>query len=717
MVNRQAMLLMLLFARSVHAQSPAELKTFLATNARTPEAYVLSKFANHDLVLIGEPHWVRQHVTLVGGLIPQLQKRGVNILAIEFARRIDQALIDSILNAPVYDEKLARRVTMQGLVQWGYQEYVDLYKAAWQVNRARAPGAERFRILALNGSPDYGVFKKREDLDDWKVRRVVLHGETEKDWATLLIDSVLAKNQKALVYSGLHHAFTKYAQPIVSDGKLVRKEDSRFGQYLYAYAPARIFMIALHGSWPGEAGYDAPPVLPADGRIDEVLESTGQRWQRAGFDLNGTPFGMMVSRAAVYKHGYEPFTMDQFADGYVYVGPIWRYESVTPIADFIDESNLQYARANSSSPADRTASIADFNRGIVAMVESAKGRWRDTVTMRTSSGRQAAATDSIPRHATPQNRPCATQPRSLSALRRAHSQGRAPTLKELQGSWVLIGTVAEPASVPVLNCSGVKRGGVFEWMITIDGDSMTYDAVGYPMPAERHHVEWSLSGDLRLSPESGADYAEQYSCRLTTRGTLACIERKNPRGHEFSRQPAPSSLRISQYAPASGCQAIPATATILDAGAFSNVRLTEEHGYGYIVMRWKADACVFGLFTSVQGSAGDAPIGLIQDVKYDQKMGNLSFNAKLSMGAVSVRGSAGQQPSHDLFAFRANLKRSTLAGVIAYSLQNDPQAQLVPETLTLSLSRGEREQMHGSTTYGEWNSRWQRILRLRGPKW
>jgi hypothetical protein len=310
---------------------------------------------------------VRQHVTLVSGLIPRLHKRGVNILAIEFARRIDQPLIDSLLNAPVYDEKLARQITMQSEVQWGYQEYVDLYEAAWQVNRKLRPGAPRFRILGLGGSPDWSVIKKRADLDSVQVRRAVWHGETEKDWANLLIDSVLAKGQKALVYCGTHHAFTKYAQPIVSNGKLVRKEDSRFGQYLYAYAPKRIFMIALHGQWSGTAGYGSPPVLPADGVLDRALEAAGTKWKRVGFDLNGTPFGVLVSETAVYKHGYEPFTLDEFADGYIYVGPIWQYEPVTPIADFIDESNIEYARANSSNPADRTKSIADFN----------KKRWRE----------------------------------------------------------------------------------------------------------------------------------------------------------------------------------------------------------------------------------------------------------------------------------------------------------------------------------------------------
>jgi hypothetical protein len=136
-------------------------------------------------------------------------------------------------------------------------------------------------------------------------------------------------------------------------------------------------MIALHSPWPGADGYGSPPVLPADGIIDETLESAGKKWRRIGFDLNGTPFGALVSQTSVYKHGYEPFTLDEFADGYVYVGPISQYEPVTTIADFIDESNIEYARANSSNPADRTASIADFNQGIASSLEVAKKRWRE----------------------------------------------------------------------------------------------------------------------------------------------------------------------------------------------------------------------------------------------------------------------------------------------------------------------------------------------------
>lgn len=49
-----------------------KLVSYLSSHGKSPEEYVVSKFAKYDLVLIGEPHWVRQHVTLVSGLIPRL---------------------------------------------------------------------------------------------------------------------------------------------------------------------------------------------------------------------------------------------------------------------------------------------------------------------------------------------------------------------------------------------------------------------------------------------------------------------------------------------------------------------------------------------------------------------------------------------------------------------------------------------------------------------
>ena len=97
---------------------------------RSPEAYVLAAFARHDVVLLGEFFKIRQNVQLVQDLIPRLYAAGIANLGIEYALSDDQAEIDAMLTAPAWEEARARTVTFHWLVTWGYQEYIELYRAA-----------------------------------------------------------------------------------------------------------------------------------------------------------------------------------------------------------------------------------------------------------------------------------------------------------------------------------------------------------------------------------------------------------------------------------------------------------------------------------------------------------------------------------------------------------------------------------------------------------
>jgi hypothetical protein len=168
---------------------------------------------------------------------------------------------------------------------------------------------------------------------------------------------------------------------------------------------------------------------------------------------------------------------------------------------------------------------------------------------------------------------------------------------------------------------------------------------------------------------------------------------------------------------AAACTAIPDAAKIAEVGAFSNMRYTEEHAYGYSVLLWRAGDCFLGFFESSQGLAGDTPIGELQDLNYDTRTGHLSFSAKLTTGVVSVKGSNAFEPSRDLFAFDGTLKANTASGVVTYTLRNDPHFTSTHTDVVLGTSKAEEEFLHGPTTYGEWLRRWQPILRLRGPKW
>jgi hypothetical protein len=338
----------------------SELTRYIKTHYQSPEDYVVSKFKDHDVVFLGENHYIKHDSKLVQALIPIVYKAGVFYLGFEFARRVDQPLIDSLLNGQTYDEQLARLITFQQFVHWAFQEYIDIYKSAWRLNHSLPAGSRKFRILGLNNSPDWSFVKSQEDRDKGEVMRKVWHGEDEGDWAKVILDIVIAKGEKALVYSGAHHAFSEYRQPIAFDHKFIRFGDVRLGNHVFNKIGKRAITIFLHAPWVSADGYDKPYVYPADGYVDAVMEQLEPKYQRVGFDTRGTPFGKLPGQTSLYKYGYKEFNLETIYDGYIYQGPFPTYEGVTAIKDFVNEANLEHARAQSPNPEFRHASVEDF---------------------------------------------------------------------------------------------------------------------------------------------------------------------------------------------------------------------------------------------------------------------------------------------------------------------------------------------------------------------
>jgi hypothetical protein len=216
----------------------------------------------------------------------------------------------------------------------------------------------------MNNSPDWSIVKAPNDLDNHEVMSKVWHGETEEDWAKVLIDVVVSKGEKALVYCGSHHAFTEYRQPIAVNGKFIRFGDIRVGNAVFQKIGKRTATVYLHAPWISAEGYDKPSVRSADGYIDAVLNGLDAQYQRFGVDLYDTPFGDLPGETSLYKFGYDHFTLRTIYDGYICQGLLSKYEGVTPIKDFINEQNLEEARAQSPNPSLRTMSSDDFNNGI-----------------------------------------------------------------------------------------------------------------------------------------------------------------------------------------------------------------------------------------------------------------------------------------------------------------------------------------------------------------
>lgn len=177
---------------------------------------------------------------------------------------------------------------------------------------------------------------------------------------------------------------------------------------------------------------------------------------------------------------------------------------------------------------------------------------------------------------------------------------------------------------------------------------------------------------------------------------------------------------VSVFTNASECALnLNAQAPITVVGSFSNMRYTEEHAYGYTVELWRSADCLFGFFLSSSGLSGDTPTGLIENLRYDEKTGAISFGARLTMGKISpIPEKDVWEPAKDAYEFTGVLKNKSLRGAVLHELKNFPAAKSsIPEKVVLKLSHEESNGMQYLLTYSQWELEAKEILKRRGPKW
>jgi len=348
-----------------------ELVKYILKYQQTPEDYIISKFTDHDVVFLGEFHRIRHDVELVQGLIPVCYKNGIRVLALEFANRKDQPLIDSLLSLPSYDESIARLVASRSAVEWAYQEYLDIYKAAWALNSQLPRDAPRFRIVAVNCAGDWSIIRTRQDQENDSLRRLVWERcpGGEKEMAYVILKQAW-KGEKVLVYSGIHHAFTRYIQPIVNqEGNFTDfNPDERMARYVYLRLGPRAFTVFLHSAWYA-ARWERGFLKPVNGVIDSVMATLGDKFTPVGFDVKESPFGLLPDSASLYQAGYADFRLQDFCDGYIYQRPFKQYEVVRFVEDFINPSNISEFREQAGDPWFRDKTLEECKSSLKRQLE------------------------------------------------------------------------------------------------------------------------------------------------------------------------------------------------------------------------------------------------------------------------------------------------------------------------------------------------------------
>lgn len=346
-----------------------ELETYIVKNYKTPEEYVLSKFKSHDIIFLGEYHRIKHDVELVQNLIPFLYEDGVYNLGIEFACYEDQDKIDQLLSAKTYNESLAYEIQFNFWPWWGYQEYIDIYKTAWDFNQQLPKDARKFRVVGLNGNSDWSYVKTEEDRDNPEImKNVFKDGPGDQFMADVIIKEFLQKEEKALIFSGINHAYTKYKQPIYheKEKRFVRFVDDRMGNIIYDKIGERCITIFLHSPWPSKDKF-SEDVYPAEGVIDKLMIKIDEKFKPVGFDIKGTPFEKLPGKTSLWQHGYNNFNLGVYCDGYIYTKPLSKYKGVEVAPGFINENNRIEAIQQSANP-----KVKSLNRTVEELIDSIK---------------------------------------------------------------------------------------------------------------------------------------------------------------------------------------------------------------------------------------------------------------------------------------------------------------------------------------------------------
>ena len=329
--------------REVTPAEKAKLSDYLKTHWMSPEDYVVSKFRTHDVVFIGEYHRIKHDVELIHRLIPRLYQAGIYNLGIEFGCFEFQDQVDKLITAPEYDADIARRLMFNFFSAWGYIEYMDIYRKAWELNRSLSSGKPKFRVVGLNYKPNWAAMQEKMTPELWK--KVWHKGDGDEYMANIILKEFVDKKLRALVYSGSHHAFTRYHQPVVDFEKkaLIRMNSRRMGNLVHEKIPDKVFNIFLHSPWSTKASFEEHN-YPVAGVIDRVMSDfeTGC----IGFDVSGSPFGEIRDPDTYYAYGHDAFALADFCDGYIFQKHFKDYEGCTVDEQFITEKNLNEAVQN-----------------------------------------------------------------------------------------------------------------------------------------------------------------------------------------------------------------------------------------------------------------------------------------------------------------------------------------------------------------------------------
>jgi hypothetical protein len=138
------------------------------------------------------------------------------------------------------------------------------------------------------------------------------------------------KGHRILVQVGLHHAFTKYRQPLSIGDSLICERPPRMGCILYRRFGDKVFQVVLHQRHPDS--------MALVNFLERVFQQNGS--QPVGLDISKSPFELLRDDEDYYFRVQKRVVLADIAQGYVFLKPLSELQKVRLADGFVDEASL-----------------------------------------------------------------------------------------------------------------------------------------------------------------------------------------------------------------------------------------------------------------------------------------------------------------------------------------------------------------------------------------
>jgi uncharacterized RDD family membrane protein YckC len=308
---------------------------WLNRNGKDPIDFAVDAAKDHQVVIFGERHQVKDELIFLKTLIPELCRRArVTCIAMEVCKVENNEQMNRLVTSPEFDRALAMKLARDG--PWGMcgsKEYWDVFETVWQLNKTIATEGKKVRVVGIDTKWDgpswalLGLGDEAQKGPPWERLRFARCGidllkliMRDELMARNIEREIIEKEERGIVWVGKSHAFTHYRQPIVSrEGVLVR-EVGRMAFMLFRKYGERIININFNEPDPSPSygNFQGPEPL-----LGKFIESTMKLRGNApvGFMLDESPFAVLRDRTSYYYYFQPRVALGDIASGYIFLKP------------------------------------------------------------------------------------------------------------------------------------------------------------------------------------------------------------------------------------------------------------------------------------------------------------------------------------------------------------------------------------------------------------